>query len=260
MTGQADADTATGFGMVFGYGEHFADADAGKALAVKRAQRLVVEQGNVRGRTDCPRFHVGLTFKMSDYFVSGQNAEYLITSIHHGVKLLVSDPELLGSEGSNPDEQMKLVFSADFEAIPVATQFRPARKTPWPRIDGVITAHIDSDATGDLSTLNEDGRYRVRLPFDSTGKQGEASSSWVRMAQAYSGAGYGSHFPLHKGCEVLLSFMNGNPDRPVIVGAVPNAHTPGPAASKNSSQSVISSHSGIRFVMDDKTPDEPAAS
>jgi type VI secretion system secreted protein VgrG len=73
------------------------------------------------------------------------------------------------------------------------------------------------------------------------------------MAQSYSGAGYGSHFPLHKGAEVVLAFIGGNPDRPIIVGAIPNAHTPSPTASKNATQSIMHTASGIRFVMDDKT-------
>ena len=253
MTARSDADTKTGFGVIFTYGEHFADAAAGKLLAQKRTERIMVERVTSRGRCDDQRFHAGFKFEMIDHFVSSQNGEYVITQVSHGVRRQEVDPDLPSEGGEN-----EFVHSASFEAIPVSTPFRPARSTPWPRIDGVMTGHIDSDASGDLSTLNDEGRYRVRLPFDSTGNAGEKSSSWVRMAQSYAGAGYGSHFPLHKGAEVVLAFIGGNPDRPIIVGAIPNAHTPGPSAGKNASQSVISSHSGIRFVMDDKTPDEPA--
>ena len=249
MVARADADMATGFGILFAYGEHFADAAAGKVLAEKRAERVLVERSTSRGRTDSGRFHVGSTFEMIDHFASDQNGEYLLTQVTHQVRRQEVDPDV-PSDGS----ERAFVHAATFEAIAVATPFRVARSTPWPRIDGVMTGHIDSDTTGDLSTLNEEGRYRVRLPFDSTGNQGESSSSWVRMAQPYAGAGYGSHSPLHKGTEVLLSFIGGNPDRPIIVGAVPNAHTPGPTASKNSTQSVMHTASGIRFVMDDKTP------
>ena len=115
-------------------------------------------------------------------------------------------------------------------------------------------AHIDSDASGDFSTLDAHGRYRVRLPFDGTGNKGERASCWVRMAQSYAGTGYGSHFPLHKGAEVVLAFLDGDPDRPIIVGAVPNAHTPGPSARPNATQSVVHSASGVRFVMEDMNP------
>jgi type VI secretion system secreted protein VgrG len=248
MVGRADADKKTGFGVVFAYGEHFDDAAAGTILARKRAERLMVERVTSSGQTDSDRFHVGAKFEMYDHFASNQNGEYLVTSISHSVVRQEVDPDI-PSDGA----ERELVHSARFDAIPASTPFRSPRTTPWPRIDGVMTGHIDSDTTGEHSTLNEDGRYRVRLPFDSTGNHGESASSWVRMVQSYSGAGYGSHFPLHKGAEVVLSFVGGNPDRPIIVGAIPNAHTPSPTASKNATQSIIHSASGIQFVMDDKT-------
>jgi type VI secretion system secreted protein VgrG len=258
MVAQADADTTAGFGVHFAYGEHFTDADAGKLLATYRAERLLVDQTTVRGTSDCPRLRVGHRFEMWNHFSSDQNAEYLLTAIDHKVSLTerVGTPRGAGYDVAPPSTRReRLVYRASFEAIPKKTQYRAARVTPWPRIDGVMHAHVDSDTDGNFSTLNEEGRYRIRLPFDSTGNQGEAASSWVRMAQSYAGAGYGSHFPLHKGAEVVVAFVQGNPDRPIIVGAVPNAHTPGPSARKNASQSVVQSASGIRFVMDDEQQD-----
>ena len=71
------------------------------------------------------------------------------------------------------------------------------------------------------------------------------------MAQHYSGSGYGSHFPLHLGTEVLLAFYDGDPDRPIIVGAVPNPLTRAPSASANASDSNISTHSGIVVSLHD---------
>jgi type VI secretion system secreted protein VgrG len=71
------------------------------------------------------------------------------------------------------------------------------------------------------------------------------------MAQSYSGAGYGHHFPLHKGTEVLLVHIDGDPDRPVIVGSVPNPQSPSPTTTKNATQSVIQTASGLRLEMED---------
>jgi type VI secretion system secreted protein VgrG len=71
------------------------------------------------------------------------------------------------------------------------------------------------------------------------------------MAQPYSGPGYGSHHPLHKGTEVLIAHIDGDPDRPIIVGSVPNPHTPSPSTSANATQSVIQTASGIRIEMED---------
>ncbi len=246
MVAHADADRAHGFGVLFAYGEHFENADAGKALAQKRAERCRTEQATQRGRTDCTRFRVGHTFELDEHFATDENGKYLLAVIDHFVGQI--DPS---EDGRPATDEKHFGYRASFEALPVAVQYRPARTTPWPTIDGVMHAHIDSDTAGKFSTINGQGRYRVRLPFDSTGNQGERASNWVRMAQSYAGAGYGSHFPLHKGTEVVLAFVGGNPDRPIIVGAVPNAHTPSPSASKNASQSVVQSAAGIRFVMED---------
>ncbi len=71
------------------------------------------------------------------------------------------------------------------------------------------------------------------------------------MAQAYAGAGYGMHFPLHKGTEVLISHNDGDPDRPIIVGCVPNPQTPSPVVAGNATQSVIDTASGIRVELED---------
>jgi type VI secretion system secreted protein VgrG len=71
------------------------------------------------------------------------------------------------------------------------------------------------------------------------------------MAQPYAGAGYGTHHPLHKGTEVLLLHIDGDPDRPIIAGAVPNPQTLSPSTSSNATQSVTQTASGIRVEMED---------
>ncbi len=240
MVGKADVGVAGGFGVLFAYGEHFESGDAGKRLATKRAERCRVEHMSVRGQTDSTRMRVGYAFTLTEHFRAENNRKYLLTAIQHHAGLV-----------SAPGEPDFYGYRATIQVLPTDVQFRPACITPWPRIDGVMHAHVDSDSSGTFSTINAQGRYRVRLPFDSTGNAGDGASCWVRMCQSYAGSGYGSHFPLHKGAEVLVAFVDGDPDRPIIVGAVPNAHTPSPTASKNATQSVIRSASGIQFSMDD---------
>jgi type VI secretion system secreted protein VgrG len=240
IVGQAEVDRTRGFGVVFEYGDNFDTPTAGNALAKKRAERFLTERLSLSGMTDSPRVHVGHWFELQDHFDQAQNRKYLITAIHHRV----TAPQN-GDSGGDDD------YHAAFEAIPFDVQFRPERRTPWPSVHGLMHGHIDSDSVGKFSTLDQSARYRVRFPFDSTGNTGESCSIWVRMAQHYAGSAYGTHFPLHKGTEVLLAFYDGDPDRPVIVGTVPNALTPSPSTSPNATQSVMRTASGIQITMDD---------
>jgi len=240
VVGRADVKAKGGFGTFYEYGDHFDAPAAGNALAQKRAERLLVERLTLSGVTDCTRVHVGHTFTLTDHYEGAQNREYLITAIEHHLGRI-----------DDAREQGAVGYRARFRAIPKSVQYRPERKTPWPSIHGLMHGHVDSASSGKFSTLDEQGRYRVRFPFDTSGKTGEESSPWVRMAQPYSGAGYGSHHPLHKGTEVLLAFLDGDPDRPIIVGTVPNAVTPGPSTSANATQSRVRTASGIEITMDD---------
>jgi type VI secretion system secreted protein VgrG len=239
LVATAPADEQRGFGTVFHYNEHFKDVDAGKRIAKLRAERHVCERRTLLGKSDCARLRVGHTFRLDGHYDQSQDGDYLITAIDHEGGIMAAE-RLDGA-----------AYRAQFEAIPIATQFRPACITPWPSIHGVIHAHVDADSDGEFAQIDDKGRYRVRMPFDGSGRKGSEASRWVRKAQPYSGAGYGQHFPLHKGAEVLIAHIDGDPDRPIIVGAVPSMHTPSPSTSANATQSVIQTASGIRIEMED---------
>ena len=142
----------------------------------------------------------------------------------------------------------------EFVAIPVAVQFRPRRVTQKPRLYGVIQGKIDAASDGVRTVpIDEHGRYKVLLPFDIGGAAGGKASRWIRMAQTASGSGFGMHFPLHVGTEVLLTHIEGDPDRPIIVGSVPNHETASPVTSANASQSKIATRHGITVTLDDQS-------
>jgi type VI secretion system secreted protein VgrG len=228
-----------GFGTVFRYNEHFKDQTTGEAIAKARAEWYLCNRRVLHATSDCSRLRVGHKFDLDGH--PTDDGTYLLVAVDH---------EGTGDGTSLEDEQ--IAYRAVFDAIPIGTQFRPDLRTEWPSIQGVIHAHIDSDGEGETAQMDDKGRYKVRLPFDSSGARGANSSRWIRKAQPYSGAGYGQHFPLHKGAEVLLAHIDGDPDRPIIVGAVPCMHTPSPSTSSNATQSVIQTHSGIRIEMEDQ--------
>ena len=126
--------------------------------------------------------------------------------------------------------------------------------TPVPRISGLMSGIVLSrpDGAADRPWLDEFGRYRIQLMcelFDLSGRQRNTRS--MRMLQASAGAGYGIHFPLRPGTEVMLAYVNGDPDRPLIVGAVPNQVTPSPVTDTEPLYNRISTSSGIFLEMED---------
>lgn len=242
-----DVDTKRGFGSVFHYGEHFKNKDEGKRTAKIRAEQLRCTRRVYAARTNCPRFRVGHTFELENHHDAEHDGKYLITSIEHRVGHPVRTGDVEDYHlGDEPER-----YFAKLTAIPLDTVFRPERRTPWPEIRSVMHAHIAGDGSGEHAEIDGAGRYKVRLPFDTGGPKGSKSSRWIRKAQPYAGGGYGQHFPLHKGTEVLLAHIDGDPDRPIIVGAVPNAHTISPSTGANATQSVIHTASGIRIEMED---------
>jgi type VI secretion system secreted protein VgrG len=248
-------DQARGFGTVSYYGEHFKDKDTGKAVAKLRAEQILCQRRTVYARTDCSRFRVGHTFQLENHREGAYDGLYLITAIEHRVGWPVPSADSLNSGigRAEHDEGGTTVqpYTARFEAILASVAYRPERVTPWPRINGIMHGHIDADSSGQYAMLDAQGRYRVRLPFDLAGGKGTKASRLVRMAQPYSGSGYGSHHPLHKGTEVIVAYVDGDPDRPIIVGSVPNPSTQSPSASSNATQSVTQTASGIRVEMED---------
>lgn len=256
LVAKAAVDAARGFGSVMHYNEHFKTLNDGASVARVRAEQIQSEGRIFSGVTDCARLRAGHLFELTDHHDASLDGSYLVTSVEFraGMPVPVGDdaravPE---SEAGSAGNEGGVPYKAKITAIPILTPYRPARVTPKPRIHGVMHAHIDAEGSGELAQVDDAGRYKVRLPFDSGSATGVAASRWIRMAQPASGTGYGAHQPLHKGAEVLLSHIDGDPDRPIIVASVPNAHTVSPVTSANSTQSVINTHSGIRIEMDDR--------
>ena len=245
-TAQVSAD---GIGEVMYYGENFRDADEGNRYAKLRAEQIRCGGEVFSGKATAVGLRTGYFIDLSGHYRSQFNARYLVTEIHHqgsqAGALLTSANDARGGR------QAEIAYRCEFVAIPADTQFRPARATPSPRIDGTLTATIDAEGSGQYAELDEYGQYKVQLPFDRSDKPDDKGSARVRMASPYAGTDHGMHFPLHKGTEVLLSFADGNPDSPVIIGAVANAETPNQVTSANPSQSVIHTQGGNRVQMED---------
>jgi uncharacterized protein involved in type VI secretion and phage assembly len=133
---------------------------------------------------------------------------------------------------------------------------RMLRKLPHskvkPQVPGVIVAKIEG-FKGSFASLDGQGRYTVRMPFDEKNHNGTLASSPVHLAQSFAGEDYGVHFPLKKDTPVLIAFENGDVDSPVALGALPKETCKSPVTKKNSYQNILKTSSGIKFTFDDSS-------
>ncbi len=234
LLGEAEVDP-DGLGEVIEYGTHIMTPGDGTTLATIRAQELRAGKRVYYGEGTVPDFTAGKTFMLSGH-VRG-DVELLITSVEHDYEGTTS-----GETGA---------YRNRFTAIEKDTPYRPPRITPKPRVGGVLTGVIDAAARGDYAEIDADGRYRVSFYYDTADRDGGRASGPVRMAQPHSGAGYGMHFPLRPGTEVMVTFEDGDPDRPVIAGTVPNPETASPVTGGNNTRNIVRTGGGNEINMDD---------
>ena len=240
---------AEGIGDVMYYGENFRTVAEGQRYAKLRAEGIRCRSRVFNGESTAVGLRSGYFMALSHHYRNDFNGRYLVTGIHHrgsqaGVLLAgLKTPFASGERGTN--------YSNDFVAIPAATQFRAELVTPKPSIAGTLNASVDSEGSGLYAELDEYGQYKIQLPFDFTDKDPNKGSAWVRMATPYSGSDHGMHFPLHKNAEVLLSFVDGDPDQPVIIGAVPNSENRSVVNYSNPAINQILTKSGNQLRMND---------
>jgi len=253
LAGQA-AVSAGGRGQVYLYGEHFRNLKEGNALAAVRAEEFLCRERRFRGESTVPYLRPGYVFQLQDHYRDDHNSAYLTVSLEHAgsqAAYLLAGLGLTLAEG-----EQEPYYRNTFVAIPADVQFRPERQTEKARFFGTLNAKVDASGSGQYAELDSQGRYKVILPFDLSGRGGGKASAWVRMMQPYAGGDHGLHFPLHKGTEVLLTFIDGDPDRPLIAGAVPNPATPSVVKDTNQTQSVLQTGGQSRIALEDRSGSE----
>ncbi len=226
-------------GEVVEYGTHFKTPEEGSRFARVRAEELLATRWTYTGRSNVTAIEAGRHFAL-DGHPRGDTA-LLVTRVEHFIRQPVF--------GGLVDRMV--AYENTFTAIPKEVVWRPARRTVKPIVPGVVTGIVDAGARSQYADIDDDGRYRVKFMYD-TAKRGEGQASrLVRMAQPHAGPGYGMHFPLRAGIEVILTCVNGDPDRPIIVGTVPNPGTGSPVTKGNNARNIIRTGGGNEMNFDD---------
>ena len=224
---------------------------AGESYAKIRGQEMHTNSEVVRGKTDARGLSTGYTFQLTDSRPESLNREYLVTSCSYKIRSNVQ---------KNSDNEQ--IFTADFTAMSTAQQFRPPRVTPKPAIQGPQTAIVVTEDGEDI-TVDEYGRVKVKFHWDREKNSDENSSCWIRVAQVWAGKKWGAMYIPRKDQEVIVEFLDGDPDQPIITGRVYNAKNKPPIdLPVNKTRSTIKSNSTkggggsneIRF--EDKKDDE----
>jgi len=216
-------------------GPYPAAAD-GQKISDVRMQRFTAQALNLQGASNSRLLYTGCHFTLSGFPDDAQNREYLLIS---AVYTFGEAGGALGVEGSSLAD----TFICTFRALPGTTPFRLDEITPWPRMHGPQTAKVVV-ASGDEITTDTYGRIKVKFPWDRSAAQDDTASCWIRVAQLWAGSSWGGMFIPRVGQEVVVDYLNGNPDRPLIVGCVYNAtNMPADALPDNKTRSNIQSNS-----------------
>jgi type VI secretion system secreted protein VgrG len=238
-------------GRVMFFGDNLRDKSEAGRLAKVRSEQLACEAEQFYGEAPAIGMRAGYFIELSNHFRTDCNGRFLVTAIEHRgsqVGVVLSGQTTRYAEGETGS-----IYQAKFKAIRASQQFRAKPVTPRPTVAGFLTGIIDSEGSGNLPEINQFGQYKVQMMYDLSGKRANKGSAWVRMASPYAGDGHGMHFPLHKGTEVIMSFAGGDPDQPVIIGAVTNSENKNVVVDSNSQYNGIRSASGNMIALDDST-------
>lgn len=197
---------------VYDYPGEYSEKTDGDRYAGVRMEELARSHEVCSGQADSRGICSGYLFTMARHTREDQNREYLILSTDY--QAAAEDYETSGGQGE--------ICSCSFTAIQSSVQFRPARSTPKPLIEGTQTAVVTGPSGEEIYT-DDHGRVKVQFHWDREGQYDENSSCWIRVSQVHAGKGFGGIDIPRIGEEVIVSFMEGDPDRPLITGRVYNA-------------------------------------
>jgi len=201
----------------------------------------------VQASSNYRSFFPGGKFKLEKHdFEHEQGKTFVITHIH----VSASDGSYFSGLGSNT------LYENSFTAIPDTVQYFPKDKIEKPAVLGPQTA-IVVGPDGEKIYTDEQGRVKVQFHWDRHGESNESSSCWLRVSQNWAGKGWGSMGLPHVGHEVIVSFLEGDPDRPIVTGRVYNAENePAIVSNENKDKNIIRDDYGNEIILDATPGDE----
>jgi type VI secretion system secreted protein VgrG len=198
---------------LYDYPGDYTQKSDGQNLSRDRMENIESGYSIARGEATYRGFMPGAKIKMTKHEVkSEENKSYVISYVEHSI----IDESRIGNYSAIPSS-----YSNIFKALPDTTVFRPPPVTRRPLIPGPQTAKVVGPS-GEEIYCDKYGRIKVQFHWDREGKNNENSSCWIRVGQIFAGSSWGTIFTPRIGMEVIVAFLNGDPDQPLIVGCVYN--------------------------------------
>ncbi len=218
---------------IFDYPGEYVTSGEGSRYVRTRIEELHTGYEQAQGQGTVKTMGCGALFTLENYTRDDQNREYLLVSVAHSIH--VDNFESTGSGSVD--------YRNNFTAVASDVVFRAARSTPKPVVQGPQTAVVVGPSGEEIYT-NEHGQVKLQFHWDRYGESNENSSCWVRVSQLWAGKTWGGiHIP-RIGQEVIVEFLEGDPDRPIVTGRVYNGdQTPPYDLPANKTQSGIKSRS-----------------
>lgn len=196
---------------LYDYPNDYVDKGDGTEESYRRMEEEEIRFNTVQGESCCKSFTAGYKFKLKSHYSCPDEAgkSFLLTGVHHSA----SQP------ARSTDSQTSTFYSNRFVCVPDSMQYRPSRQTPRPRLVSIQTAVVVGPKGEEIYT-DEHGRVKVQFHWDREGRHDENTSCWIRVSQSHAGRGFGGIDIPRIGEEVIVSFVEGDPDRPLITGRV----------------------------------------
>ena len=230
----------------FDYPGLYTDKSIGTKLTRTLMEAEEAAYHAVLGASNYPCLDTGGKFTLTSHPCEKDNTAYVIRRVRHEA----TNTSYL-DQGSEPSR-----YDNTFEAIPNDVAFRPLRVTEKPFVHGPQTA-IVVGPPGEKIFTDKHGRVRVQFHWDRYGKHDDKSSCWIRVSNSWGGQGWGAVNLPHVGHEVVVSFLEGDPDRPLVTGRVYNGENmTAMGMPDNKTQSAMRDHSGNEIVMEGKSGSE----
>ncbi|WP_267369444.1 MULTISPECIES: type VI secretion system tip protein TssI/VgrG [unclassified Pantoea] len=208
---QNPASPVPGAVDVYDWPGHFVDHSHGESYARIRQEVWQAEHHRVSGSGTATGIAPGYTFSVLNAPHFSDNGEYLVTSATYD---FAENPYASGDGGESR-------HNIDFTVLPSSVTWRTPPETPWPKTHGPQTAKVVGPK-GESIWTDRYGRVKVKFHWDRLAKGDDTSSCWVRVSSAWAGQGFGGVQIPRVNDEVVVDFINGDPDRPLIIGRVYN--------------------------------------